>query len=113
VKFSEFALLIIVFLCTFAIGPYLAYLSIMFIAESIGVDLNANLSIIQMVCMLIFFAFWFPLWCFIGMLIGLIIARPLCGASAINVMGAGGFVNVPVLSSVYSNVVKKVYGHNS
>lgn len=112
-KPKEWILLIIVLLCTFVFGAYIAYISSFSIFEVVGVDLESKPTTYELVGLLIFLVIWYPTWCFIGLIVGLVIARPICGAASISALGMAGYTDIPVLSPIYNKIVKLLYEKNT
>jgi|GEM_PF-6679495 len=108
-NYKKALLLIITLGCTFGLGPYSAYLSSIEVLVFMGIDLDAQPSLFAAIMLIVFLVLWYAVFCFIGLLLGLVIARPFCGASAITVLNLRGSFKIPVFTALYDSVLYTLY----
>ncbi len=112
-KPKEIALLVITLGFTFLVGPAFAYYSLLQLLILLPIDLESSLTALETVILIPFMVLWYLLWSFIGLFSGMILARPLCGAAAISALGVAGFIQIPLLSSIYHYIVARFYRSGS
>ena len=103
----------IVLLCTFVGGGFTAYVTGNWLMEILGFDLDAQPTVTEFVFFIIGLLIWYPLWSFIGLIVGLVVSRPLCGPKAASALGGAGHFYIPILTPTYVFVVTKLYDSNS
>lgn len=102
--------MLIVLAGTFGLGPLAAHTSASALSSFLEFDPDARASRLAALVFVAFLAVWYLLWCGLGLLTALIVARPICGASAIDVLSDGAQMDIPILSPAYNFVVKHLYG---
>ena len=100
---------VIVLIFTFGLGTWLAYHSSFLALEIVGVDLDAQPSMLAVVILIAFLIAWYSVFCFVGLILGLIAPRPICGAAVLSVLNSNGSFRVPFFTTVYNYVVRKLY----
>ena len=89
--------MVIIMTFTFGLGTLLAYHSSFAALKIIGLDFDAQISMVGTVILIAFLIVWYSVFCFVGLILGLMAARPFCGASVLTMLNEAGSFKIPFI----------------